>query len=212
MNVYLIRHGETYGNRDHFHQGWSDVSLTEDGINQAKLLGRAISASGIRFDRFISSDVHRVKQTAALIFEGGEGIEYEYDTRLREVDNTSIAGIRGEDMYKKYGESYRESSRRLEYTAYGGESAASLFSRVSEFLKCLEEDGESENIAVLTHGGVIHAALAWVLHMPLYVPLLQIDNCSITKLFYRGQKDNLPSWQVRFMNIRPSRDGGSFAF
>lgn len=38
--IYLMRHGQTYFNLWHKIQGWVDSPLTEEGINQAKEMGR----------------------------------------------------------------------------------------------------------------------------------------------------------------------------
>lgn len=212
MEVYFIRHGETYGNLERFHQGWGNVALTETGILQAKALGEAISVAELKFDRYISSDIHRVKQTASIIFEGTDGIKFEYDARLREINNTVLEGQRSADLRKKFGEEYKENCRKLEYTAYGGESAKSMLDRTASFLASLEEDKKSEKIAVITHGGVVHAILSHVLKMPLYLPLLKIDNCSVTKFIYDNKNADTHSWQLAYMNLRVDITRGGFAF
>lgn len=43
--IYLMRHGQTYFNLWHKIQGWVDLPLTEEGINQAKEMGRYFKES-----------------------------------------------------------------------------------------------------------------------------------------------------------------------
>lgn len=207
MRVYLIRHGETTGNRDNIHQGWGNVALTEKGEAQARGLGMALERSGIVFRRYISSDVHRVRQTASIVFPALTEGDYEFDPRLREIDNNSVAGQRGDDLLAKYGPEYTANTMLLDYSAYGGESVASMLKRTAAFLEDLrDEQAGGGNIAVLTHGGVIHAILSQVLDMRLYLPKLRIDNCSLTRLTLGG-KTGL--WSADYINLRVDAQGFS---
>lgn len=190
MKVYLIRHGETTGNVEKFHQGWGSVGLTEKGTEQAKKLKNVITKK--KFDRIICSDLLRTRQTCSILF--GERDDIEYEPRIREINNSVLMGQHGDELYLKYGEPYREDCRRLDYSAYGGESAASLLDRTADFLRELQGDTMSKRIAVVTHGGTIHAMLSFVLGMPLYSPPLRIENCSVTLLEYTD------GWTVRHIN------------
>ena len=194
-----MRHGETTGNRDGVHQGWGEVALTEKGEEQARTLGRLLERSGIVFRRYICSDIYRAKQTAALVFPQLEEGVIEYDTRLREIDNNIFAGQRSDDLLEKYGPEYKEYTQHLDYSPYGGESAESMLARTASFLKDLKDEGGDGNIAVLTHGGVIHAILANVLHSELYLPRLRIGNCSITRIMIDSYTND---WCVKYINLK----------
>ena len=41
--LVLIRHGESTANRDNVYTGWSDVPLTERGIQQAHEAGKLLA-------------------------------------------------------------------------------------------------------------------------------------------------------------------------
>jgi broad specificity phosphatase PhoE len=193
MNVYLIRHGQTEGNLQGYHQGWGNVALTETGVAQAEELQK--SFAGKKIDRIISSDLNRARQTCSIIFGDRESGTIEYDARLREINNSVLEGKKRDEMYRIWGRDYIENCYKLDFSAYGGESAQSMLDRTADFLRDLEKDISSENIAVVTHGGTIHAILSNILKMPLYTPLLRIDNCSVTKLKF---KDGL--WSVSYIN------------
>ena len=45
--IYLMRHGQTYFNLWHKIQGWTDSPLTEEGIKQAKEIGRYFRENNI---------------------------------------------------------------------------------------------------------------------------------------------------------------------
>jgi broad specificity phosphatase PhoE len=193
MIVYLIRHGQTYGNRDGINQGWGDIGLTERGIEQAKELRAFFTEK--KPDRVICSDIYRTRQTCSIIFEGRDDIEY--DARLREINSSVFMGKTREEIIKLFGEEYIENSRRLNYAPYGGEGVESLVSRVASFLSDLEKDTKSKTVAVVTHGGTIFAFLHRILKMPIYTPPLRIGNCSVTRL---GFDDG--AWAVHYINYR----------
>ncbi len=196
IKVYLMRHGQTEGNLKRFHQGWGDVALTDTGIAQAEALAALIEDT--KFDRIISSDIHRTKQTAAILFGAGESIEY--DERIREINNSVLAGLSADAAYKIHGERYLKNKKMLDYSVVGGESAASMLTRTASFLREIEEDKVSEKIAVVTHGGVVHALLSHVLGTSLQLSKFRIDNCSVTKLRYKNGE-----WSVTYINRSAER-------
>ena len=61
--IYLLRHGL---DDEQYIGGWSDVSLVRDGIKQVELVKDYIS-NNIEFNKIISSDILRAKQTAEII-------------------------------------------------------------------------------------------------------------------------------------------------
>lgn len=191
MKVYLIRHGQTEGNRMGFHQGWGKVALNENGIAQAEALRDFMKDK--KFDRIICSDLNRTKQTCSIVFGDRDNIQF--DARLREINNSVFEGKTKEEIYKIYGDEYIRNCRRLDYSAYGGESAQSMLDRTAEFLRDLEKDTVSGKITIITHGGAILGFLSNILKMPIYTPKLKIDNCSVTKLSYSDGE-----WSVLYIN------------
>ena len=181
MIVHLIRHGQTNGNVEGFHQGWGDSHLTEKGKKQAESTQELISE--IEYDRIICSDLLRTRQTCNILFGDAENIEY--DARLREINNSVFHGQYRNDLIVKYGNEYVENCRLMNYSSYGGESSNSLLERTQLFMQDLEKDSKSKIIAVVSHGGTIRGILCYVLDMPLYTPKIKIDNCSVTALEYK---------------------------
>jgi bisphosphoglycerate-dependent phosphoglycerate mutase len=59
--VFLVRHGETLWNQEQRCQGFSDVALSEKGIEQAERLGRYL-AKLIYLSAVYSSDLIRAKK------------------------------------------------------------------------------------------------------------------------------------------------------
>ena len=196
MRVYFFRHGQTEGNRDRKIQGHSDVKLSEKGIKQAERLKKSIE--GIKFDRKIASDLYRTRQTAAIVF--GENA-VEYDERVRELNNTPLAGRSIDELTELYGEYFIYA---LYYSYFGCESAESLVARAKSFLDDLALDTESENVAVVTHGGFIHAVLANVLEYgadKIDMRRLYIGNCTANIFEYADGK-----WKLIRLNNKYEMD------
>ena len=199
MRVYFFRHGQTEWNRDKIVQGHTAVKLTEKGIKQAQRLAKAVE--DVKFDRMIASDLYRTRQTAAIVF--GEGANIEYDERVRELNNTPVAGRTRDDLIAEYGEKFIYASKTLDYSYFGGESDKELIARVGSFLDYLAEDTESETVGVVTHGGVIHAVVANVLCIQdtMRMDSFGVGNCTITVVDYKDGR-----WKLIHLNNKAEID------
>lgn len=67
INLFLVRHGETYLNRYKKMQGWADSPLTEEGKVTAIESGKRLAT--VPFNRVYSSDLGRTVETAELILQ-----------------------------------------------------------------------------------------------------------------------------------------------
>lgn len=92
VTIYLTRHGETTANVMHLAQGWSDYTLTDNGVKGAEYLGRGLK--GIKFKAAYSGDLTRQEKTArgALKYSGNRKIRLKTDWRLRECNYGSYEG------------------------------------------------------------------------------------------------------------------------
>ena len=48
--LVIVRHGQSQANRDNIFTGWTDVPLTEKGIEQGQMVGDELARMGIQFD------------------------------------------------------------------------------------------------------------------------------------------------------------------
>ena len=67
INLYIVRHGETYINKYNRIQGWTNAPLTEKGIQDGQAAGERLQH--IIFDRAYSSDLERAVTTAQMVLE-----------------------------------------------------------------------------------------------------------------------------------------------
>jgi len=193
MELYLVRHGQSEGNLAGRHSGWSTVPLSEKGMRQATQVGRYLST--IPFDRIISSDVFRARQTAELALPGKE---YQLEPRIREIDSGSLVGQLTDDCEKRYGEAYIKARDQLDYRAYGGESDAMVAKRVESFLQSMEvlaeQEGKDYKIAVFSHEWAIRRMVCYALGVEYSKLKLRFGNCTVIKLEYAEG-----SWRLRFV-------------
>lgn len=65
INVYFVRHGQTFFNKYHRMQGWSDTPLTIKGKQDAARAGQILAP--IAFDYVFASDLKRTMDTARIL-------------------------------------------------------------------------------------------------------------------------------------------------
>ncbi len=97
--ILLMRHGETFWNREGRIQGHTESDLTPLGERQARamagLVADLVRHEGGRF-RLISSPIGRARRTAAMVAEA-TGLPIEIDARLSEIccgDGRAASGRR----------------------------------------------------------------------------------------------------------------------
>ena len=64
QEVWVVRHGETEWSRDGRHTSFSDIPLTDNGIEVARTLGERLA--GTSFDLVLTSPRQRARRTAEL--------------------------------------------------------------------------------------------------------------------------------------------------
>ena len=67
FQLVCVRHGESAWNKDNKFCGWVDVSLSENGIQEAHQAGIAIKKEKLTFDTVFTSTLKRAVMTANII-------------------------------------------------------------------------------------------------------------------------------------------------
>ncbi|MBV7418385.1 2,3-diphosphoglycerate-dependent phosphoglycerate mutase [Comamonas sp. CMM03] len=104
--LVLIRHGESTWNLENRFTGWTDVDLTDTGVEQAKNAGRLLKAEGYDFDLAFTSMLKRATRTLwhALDEMDRTWLPVEHSWRLNERHYGGLQGLNKADMAKQYGE------------------------------------------------------------------------------------------------------------
>jgi len=104
--VVMIRHGQSEWNQKNLFTGWTDVNLTENGIEEAKDAGRILRESDYGFDIAFASVLQRSIKTLhyALDELGLLWIPEEKSWKLNERHYGALQGLSKPETTEKYGE------------------------------------------------------------------------------------------------------------
>ena len=67
IKLVLVRHGQSVWNLENKFTGWTDVELSQKGIQEAKEAGKALKEKGFEFDVAYSSVLKRANDTLSYI-------------------------------------------------------------------------------------------------------------------------------------------------
>jgi 2,3-bisphosphoglycerate-dependent phosphoglycerate mutase len=104
--LVLIRHGESTWNLENRFTGWTDVPLTDAGIEQAKASGRLLKAQGWDFDLCYTSVLKRATHTLWHCLDELDRtwLPVKHSWRLNERHYGALQGLNKAETAKKYGE------------------------------------------------------------------------------------------------------------
>jgi probable phosphoglycerate mutase len=192
VTIYLIRHGETEGNRLRIVQP-PELPLNERGLRQARACAVRLRSAGIA--RIVASDLSRARMTAqALAAETGTSVELEPLLQER-----NFGDLRG----RPYA-TFDFDPMGLDYSPPGGESWETFHQRAARAWRRVEElAAETEGpLAVVTHGLVCHSFALH--HLRLEPPLVNPErwgNTAVTEI------ERPAPWRVRVINCTRHLDG-----
>jgi broad specificity phosphatase PhoE len=162
--MFLIRHGESTWNREHRIQGQLDPPLSDEGRQQASLLGARLT--GRKFAGCYASDLKRAFETAELI-GAATGVDPEPTAALREIYLGEWEGFRTEEIAERYPQAWASWVEEPDWDCVpGGEGAAAFEGRVGAAIAEILRRHEHGDVLVVTHGGVIQMALHRIVGRP----------------------------------------------
>src|SRR5690554_2694230 len=104
--VVLIRHGESVWNKENRFTGWTDVDLTEKGVEEAHKAGKYLKDEGFQFEKAYTSYLKRAVKTLNIVLDEMDldWIPVEKTWRLNEKSYGMLQGIDKSETAIKYGE------------------------------------------------------------------------------------------------------------
>jgi 2,3-bisphosphoglycerate-dependent phosphoglycerate mutase len=104
--VVLLRHGESVWNKENRFTGWTDVPLSDKGVEEAREAGRLLREGGYTFDIAYTSVLKRAIKTLWIVLEELDlmWIPIVSSWRLNERHYGALQGLNKSEAAKKMGE------------------------------------------------------------------------------------------------------------
>jgi probable phosphoglycerate mutase len=184
MLLYCIRHGESTFNAQGRIQGQANPPLSDLGMWQSEALAAAFAT--IEIDAVYASPLERAAATARPL-AAALGLVVRPLDGLMELN----AGIfQGKSWHEIHDEHPQEAalwaSHDPDYRIPGGESRRDLMLRGHQALETIRSEG-SQRAAVVSHGGILAAALKSLLGIPAERNPFSFYNASISQVNWDAQ-------------------------
>jgi 2,3-bisphosphoglycerate-dependent phosphoglycerate mutase len=198
-HITFLRHGQSVGNAEGYHQGQAEFPLTEKGRAQVRALVKRWQAEKLTFDQAIASPQSRARETAEII-TAVLNIPLEFDEIWMERDNGILAGLQHEEALEKYPQP--EFIPTYQHIGQMGESQWELFLRGGRAIQSLI-DRPPARYLVIGHGGLfnmaLHAALGITPQANFQGARFRFQNSAFASLVYDPSQHN---WYVHGINDR----------
>ncbi len=105
QKLVLLRHGESLWNKENRFTGWTDVDLSEKGIQEARNAGQILKKNGYVFDEAFTSVLKRAIKTLDLALEEMDElwIPVQKSWRLNERFYGALQGLNKDEIAAQYG-------------------------------------------------------------------------------------------------------------
>lgn len=163
--LILVRHGESEWNAKGLWTGWTDVSLSEKGIQEAQQAGEEIK--DIHLDVAFTSKLKRAQQTLDEIKKilHCEYIPTYQTQALNERDYGDLTGKNKWKIKEEFGdEQFNKWRRSYDEQPPHGESLHNVYDRVVPYYKdkILPELEANKNVIIAAHGNSLRALVKYL--------------------------------------------------
>ena len=112
--IVLLRHGESDWNQKNLYTGWTDVDLSEKGVEEAKAGAKSLIDAGLTFDLAYTSVLKRAIRTLWIVMDQMDlmWIPVIRNWRLNERHYGALQGLNKAETAVKYGEAQVKLWRR----------------------------------------------------------------------------------------------------
>lgn len=106
MKLVCIRHGESVWNKENLFTGWSDVELSEKGVQEAKEAGQLLKKENYDFDICYTSYLKRAIHTLNYVLDemDRDWLPVHKSWKLNERHYGALQGLNKAETAKKYGD------------------------------------------------------------------------------------------------------------
>lgn len=177
IKITYFVHGTTIDNEQHISSGWSDVELSELGVQQSKDLTEQTADK--HFDVVFCSDLQRARTSAEITWSNKYTIIH--DARLRECNYGKLNGVSSDIV-----EPMQEEEECITNRFPEGESYEDVKARIADFLEFLKQNYDGKDVAIVAHKAP-QLALDVLIHGKTWTQALAED--------WRKTKAWKPGWE-----------------
>ncbi len=158
--LILVRHAKSEWNSLGLWTGWTDVSLSPDGVEEAKKTAEELRV--ISIDKTYASPLKRAVETLAIIKEDLDlkKIPTETDDALKERNYGIYTGKNKWEIKDVVGEkTFQKIRRDFDYPIPEGETLKDVYDRVVPFYRntILADLKSGKNVLIVAHGNSLRA-------------------------------------------------------
>jgi broad specificity phosphatase PhoE len=225
-SIYLIRHGQASFGTDDYDR------LSDLGGRQAQVLGEYLDQCGIHFDAVYSGELLRQRRTAEIAVGPQSAPSVAVDARFNEINNEEQLTTLLPVVLERYPElealvpsmghsskDYQKILKRVFNYWVSEECEEPAIQSWEEYAgnvqgalrEVMRSQGSGKTIGIFTSGGTIATAVSQVLGIAghgtysFYEPVI---NCSVTRLFYSGERVSLSYFNDHsFLDLLGTRNG-----
>jgi probable phosphoglycerate mutase len=216
MEVLLVRHGQSVGNREGRMQGHQDFPLSDTGRAQAKTLAAWLREREIGWDIAYASPLARARETAEIMAAELGLPEPIGALELREIRAGELEGLTRDDILARHPAFMDRAITDLgDFAEFGGESYDEVQARVRGWVDKLEREHRApeQRVLVVAHGGINFQILKTLICEPVpRVCIVRMGNCSATLVRMRERRGVYMGevvWHVPLELVAPQRDPGA---
>lgn len=159
LRLYVVRHGQTWANREHRYLGALDAELTEDGRQQAEALRNVLPA---QVDALVTSPLLRARHSAEILNQS-LNLSLSVNEHFRERNVGVFEGLTQAEAQSRYPQLWaRNITRQWQDAPDGGETIAEVVERVRLGLNALVEEHDGRTVVMVAHGFVAKTVRALV--------------------------------------------------
>ncbi len=168
--LIIFRHGQSIWNLENRFTGWTDVGLTEQGIEEAKEAGEKLK--GFKLHKGYASALKRTQESLLIALKvcGQENIPVVFSKALNERNYGDLQGLNKAETAKKFGRELVNKWRRgYDIAPPHGESLKDTVDRVIPYFEQVIKPDlkENKNIVTSTHGNTMRAL---IMHLEIISP------------------------------------------
>ncbi|MDY0276460.1 MAG: 2,3-bisphosphoglycerate-dependent phosphoglycerate mutase [Acholeplasma sp.] len=177
--LVVVRHGQSLWNLENKFTGWTDVDLSEKGIEEAKSAGLLLKEKNYTFDVAYTSKLLRANRTLNIILdELNVKVPIHYSYKLNERHYGGLQGLNKSDAAKEFGAEQVKLWRRSydvrppksnipNINEPNGESLKDTYYRVKDYyIKTIKHELKNQkNVLIVAHGNSLRALAKYLLDL-----------------------------------------------